>query len=42
MNVKDLLEKGYTKKLTGFKSKNGKNFEASLFVEDNKIKFRFD
>lgn len=41
-NVKDLLEKGYTKKLKGFKSKNGKNFEASLFVEDNKIKFRFD
>lgn len=41
-NVKDLLEKGQTKKLKGFKSKAGKNFEASIILQDNKVKLKFD
>ena len=40
--IKELLEKGYTKKLKGFKSKNGKNFDARLILEDNRVKFKFD
>lgn len=40
--IKELLEKGYTKKLKGFKSKSGKNFDARLILEDNKVKFKFD
>lgn len=40
--IKELLEKGYTKKLNGFKSKNGKNFDARLILEDNRVKFKFD
>lgn len=40
--VKELLEKGYTKKIKGFKSKTGKNFDATLILENNKIKFKFD
>lgn len=42
VNVKDLLEKGQTKKLKGFKSKEGNKFEASLILQDNKIKMKFN
>ncbi len=41
-NLKDLLEKGQTQKLKGFKSKTGKKFEASLILQDNKVKLKFD
>lgn len=41
-NLKDLLEKGQTKKLKGFTSKSGKKFEASLILENNKVKLKFD
>lgn len=41
-NIQELLEKGYTKKLKGFKSKSGKKFDAVLTLEDNKIKLKFD
>lgn len=41
-NVKDLLEKGQTKKLKGFKSKAGKSFEASIILQANKVKLKFD
>lgn len=40
--AKELIEKGYTKKMKGFKSKAGKSFSASLVIEDNKVKLNFD
>lgn len=40
--VKQLLDKGITNKISGFKSKTGKSFSAKLkLVEDNKISFDF-
>lgn len=41
-NIKDLLEKGRTNKINGFKSKAGKSFTASLIIEDGKVKLHFD
>lgn len=41
-NVKDLLEKGETVKLKGFKSKGGKSFESKLSVKDGKVQFQFN
>lgn len=40
--LKELLEIGVTKKMKGFKSKAGKNFEASLMLENGKVKLNFD
>lgn len=40
--IKEILERGYTKKMKGFKSKAGKSFEASLVLENDKVKFNFD
>lgn len=40
--INKLLEKGKTKELKGFKSKQGKSFSASLVIEDNKVKLRFE
>ena len=40
---KDLMEKGETKKISGFKSKKtGKKFDAKLKLEGTEIKFSFD
>ncbi len=42
-NITDLLTKGKTCKIKGFKSKAGKSFEATLKLDDNsKIKFDFN
>lgn len=41
-NAKDLLDKGQTNRLKGFKSKTGRNFEASLMLQNNKVKLKFD
>ena len=41
-NAKLLLEKGYTSKIKGFISKNGKSFDAKLVLNDKKIEFNFD
>ena len=41
-NIKDLLEKGKTNNINGFKSKTGKNFTASLIIQDGKIKMQFE
>lgn len=40
-NVKKLLADGETYKITGFLSKNNKNFDAILYLEEGKIKFKF-
>lgn len=40
--IKDLLEKGETTKLKGFKSKAGKTFEARLILKNDGIKFLFN
>lgn len=40
-NVKDLLEKGKTTKIKGFKSKAGKSFDAILIIEKDKVSFKF-
>lgn len=40
--MKEILEVGYTKKMKGFKSKAGKSFEASLILDNNKVKLKFD
>lgn len=40
--VKELLERGMTQKMKGFKSKSGKKFEAGLILEDNKVKLKFE
>jgi len=43
-NIKDLLEKKVTATIKGFKSKNGKPFEAKLTVSvpEKKVKFEFN
>lgn len=43
-NIKDLLEKKATSTIKGFKSKNGKPFEAKLIVSlpEKKVKFQFN
>lgn len=40
-NIKDLLEKGETNKIKGFKSKSGKTFEATLVIKNGKVTFDF-
>jgi len=40
-NMKRLLEVGETYKICGFLSKNNKNFDAVLYLEGGRIKFRF-
>lgn len=40
--LKELLEKGETDKLEGFKNKNGKDYSAKLVLRNNKIEFKFD
>lgn len=40
--IKELLEKGNTKEIKGFKSKQGKTFSASLIIEGNKVKLNFE
>ena len=40
--IKELLTKGKTKKITGFTSSKGKSFDASLELADKKINFKFD
>ena len=40
-NIKDLLVKGKTTKIKGFKSKKGTKFDAVLIIKDNKISFEF-
>ena len=41
-NAKRLLETGKTSKIKGFTSKNGKNFDAELIINNNKIEFNFN
>ncbi|MFW3364726.1 DNA topoisomerase 3 [Aerococcus viridans] len=41
-NVQQLLEKGITSEIKGFKSKKGKAFNAKLKIENDKITFDFD
>lgn len=40
-NIKDLLEKGVTPKIKGFKSKADKPFDAMLVIEKEKVSFKF-
>lgn len=40
--IKDLIKKGHTKEISGFKSKAGKSFSAILELVDGKLKFVFD
>lgn len=40
--IKELLEKGKTKTINGFKSKAGKTFSASLIIDGNKVKLNFE
>jgi len=40
-NVRMLLEKGFTSKIVGFKSKNGKSFDAVLKLDGDKAVFDF-
>lgn len=39
--ITELLEKGKTKEIKGFRSKSGKNFSASLVIEDKKVVVKF-
>lgn len=41
-NIQELLEKGITSEIKGFKSKKGKAFNTKLKIENNKITFNFD
>lgn len=41
-NIQELLEKGTTSEIKGFKSKKGKAFNAKLKIVENKITFDFD
>lgn len=41
-NIKELLEKGITSIIKGFKSTAGKPFEAKLKLVDGKVNFEFD
>ncbi|MBQ4116882.1 MAG: topoisomerase C-terminal repeat-containing protein [Clostridia bacterium] len=40
-NVKKLLQDGETYNISGFISKNNKSFDAKLYLEEGKIKFKF-
>lgn len=40
--IKELLTKGKTKKITGFTSSKGKKFDAVLELKDKKINFNFE
>lgn len=40
-NAKQLLNNGETSMLNGFKSKKGRNFQAKLILNDNKVEFKF-
>lgn len=40
-NVKQLLTKGITNEIKGFKSKNGKEFKAKLQIKEGEVKFVF-
>ena len=40
-NVKQLLEKGITTEIKGFKSKSGNQFNAKLQITNGEIKFLF-
>lgn len=40
-NIKDLIEKGATSKIKGFKSKAGKTFEATIIIKEDKVSFKF-
>ena len=40
-NMKKLLEDGETYKISGFVSKNNKIFDAKLYLEEGKVKFKF-
>lgn len=40
-NMKKLLEDGETYNISGFVSKNNKSFDAKLYLEDGKVKFKF-
>ncbi|MCW2277603.1 type IA DNA topoisomerase [Heliophilum fasciatum] len=39
--VKDLIQKGRTRKLTGFTNKEGQKFEASLVLQNGQVTFDF-
>jgi len=39
--LKQLLEKGITKDIKGFKSKSGKEFKAKLQIKEGEVKFVF-
>lgn len=41
-NVRDLLNKGVTKEISGFKSKAGKPFSAKLKLNEGKVEFSFE
>lgn len=41
-NIQELLEKGTTSEIKGFKSKKGKNFNAKLKIVENRVTFDFD
>jgi DNA topoisomerase-3 len=41
-NIKDLLEKGRTTKIKGFKNRKKESFEAALVIKDGNIAFTFD
>lgn len=40
-NMKKLLSDGESYKISGFVSKNNKNFDAVLYLEEGKVKFKF-
>ncbi len=40
-NMKKLLEDGETYNMSGFISKNNKTFDAKLYLEEGKVKFKF-
>jgi DNA topoisomerase-3 len=40
-NIKNLLAKGTTGKINGFKSKTGKSFSAAIKLIDGKTEFEF-
>ncbi|MBO5004146.1 MAG: topoisomerase C-terminal repeat-containing protein [Clostridia bacterium] len=40
-NIKDILLKGETSEIKGFKSKSGKTFNSKLVLNNNKIEFKF-
>ncbi|MFV8314791.1 topoisomerase C-terminal repeat-containing protein [Aerococcus viridans] len=41
-NIQELLDRGITSEIKGFKSKKGKPFNAKLKIVENKITFDFD